>query len=274
MPNTYTNLLFHIVYSTKYRKPLIDAKWQDDLYAYMGGIIREEKGILLCAGGMADHVHLLAKLPPTIAVSDMLRLIKTNSSKWLGERDDVRYFEWQEGYAAFSVSESQADRVREYVLHQEEHHRRGSSRRSTWDCCASIRSRLTSVTFSRRSTLGRDDGNHHRRLSPLPGACRAMGSRPGAHAPGYILSSLRDWERVERSRPLFLFRSGKTKRRPDDCADPQDRAGNARLGGHLRRRRVRRLRRGHRGPGDPDAALDRTGSFPDGLAGRRTGTLE
>ena len=126
MPNTYTNLLFHIVYSTKYRKPTIKAEWRDDLYAYMGGIIREEKGILLCAGGMPDHVHLLAKLPPTIAVSDMLRLIKANSSKWANDRDDVRYFEWQEGYAAFTVSESQSDRVRDYALNQEEHHRRRS----------------------------------------------------------------------------------------------------------------------------------------------------
>jgi REP element-mobilizing transposase RayT len=123
MPNTYTNLLFHIVYSTKYRKPLIQADWQDELYGYMGGIIRDEKGILLAAGGMPDHVHLLAKLPPTIAVSDMLRLIKTNSSKWAGERHDVRYFEWQAGYAAFSVSESQVDRVRDYVRSQIAHHR-------------------------------------------------------------------------------------------------------------------------------------------------------
>jgi REP element-mobilizing transposase RayT len=76
MPNTYTNLLFHVVYSTKYRKPLIKPEWQDDLYAYIGGIIRAEKGTLLTAGGMSDHIHLLAKLPPTIAVSDMLRLIK------------------------------------------------------------------------------------------------------------------------------------------------------------------------------------------------------
>ena len=67
MPNTYTNLLYHIVYSTKLRKPLIQAEWQDDLYGYMGGIIRDEKGTLLIAGGMPDHVHLLAKLPPTIA---------------------------------------------------------------------------------------------------------------------------------------------------------------------------------------------------------------
>ena len=123
MPNTYTNLLFHIVYSTKYRKPLIKPDWQDDLYGYMGGIIRDEKGTLLTAGGMPDHIHLFAKLPPTMAVSDMLRLIKANSSKWAGERDEVRYFEWQAGYAAFSVSESQAGRVRDYVRSQIAHHR-------------------------------------------------------------------------------------------------------------------------------------------------------
>jgi putative transposase len=128
MPNTYTNLLFHIVYSTKYRKPLIARPWQDDLYGYIGGIIRSEKGVLLTACGMTDHLHLLAKLPPTIAISDMLRLIKTNASKWSNERDDVRYFEWQIGYAAFSVSESQTGRLRRYIRTQEEHHRKISFR--------------------------------------------------------------------------------------------------------------------------------------------------
>jgi REP element-mobilizing transposase RayT len=95
MSNTYTNLLFHVVYSTKYRKSIIRSQWQDDLYGYIGGIIRSEKGILLTIGGTSDHVHLFAKLPPTIAVSDMLRLTKTNSSRWVNERGDVRYFEWQ-----------------------------------------------------------------------------------------------------------------------------------------------------------------------------------
>ncbi len=128
MPNTYTNLLFHIVYSTKYRKPLIQPSWQDELYGYMGGIIRAEKGVLLVAGGIEDHVHLLAKLPPTIAVSDMLRLIKANSSKWANERSDVSYFEWQAGYGAFSVSESNVPSVRKYIDSQDAHHRKQSFR--------------------------------------------------------------------------------------------------------------------------------------------------
>ncbi len=128
MPNTYTNLLFHIVYSTKYRKPLIQPSWQDELYGYMGGIIRAEKGVLLVAGGIEDHVHLLAKLPPTIAVSDMLRLIKANSSKWANELSDVSYFEWQAGYGAFSVSESNVPSVRKYIDSQDAHHRKQSFR--------------------------------------------------------------------------------------------------------------------------------------------------
>ena len=123
--STFTNLLFHIVFSTKYRKPIIESVWQDQLYGYVGGIIREHKGTLLSMGGVSDHVHLLAKLSPTIAISYMLRLIKSNSSKMVNDeiRPSIR-FEWQPGYAAFSVSESQFDRVRTYIGNQEEHHRK------------------------------------------------------------------------------------------------------------------------------------------------------
>ena len=122
--STFTNLLFHVVYSTKFRKPTIEKAWQDDLVGYVGGIIRENKGTLLCMGGVNDHVHLLAKLSPTIAVSDMLRLIKTNSSKMVNEQIKPTVpFEWQTGYGAFSVSESQVGKVRAYVLNQEKHHR-------------------------------------------------------------------------------------------------------------------------------------------------------
>ena len=123
--STFTNLLFHIVYSTKYRKPSIREEWQDDLYGYIGGIVRDQKGRLLKIGGIEDHVHLLAKLSPTIAISDVLRKIKSNSSKWINERSDVtRKFEWQSGYAAFSVSESQMPSIVEYITNQAEHHRR------------------------------------------------------------------------------------------------------------------------------------------------------
>jgi putative transposase len=124
MSGTYTNLLYHVVFSTKNRRPLITEAIRDDLYHYLGGIIRGEGGTLLEVNGMPDHVHLLAKLRPTIAIADMLRLLKANSSKWLNEEKQQRSrFGWQDGYSAFSVSESQVARVRAYIQRQAQHHR-------------------------------------------------------------------------------------------------------------------------------------------------------
>lgn len=121
--STFSNLLFHIIYSTKYRKPTIRTEWKDDLYGYIGGIVRDQKGTLLKIGGVEDHVHLLVQLSPTIAISDVMRKIKSNSSKWINERSGVtRKFEWQSGYAAFSVSESRMPAVAEYIANQAEHH--------------------------------------------------------------------------------------------------------------------------------------------------------
>lgn len=124
MASTYTNLLYHIVFSTKERRRFITPALRDDLYSYIGGIIRGEKGIQLEIGGMPDHLHLLVKLPPTLSISDALRLIKANPSKWVREqRDQSRAFGWQTGYGAFSVSESQMPAVRLYIQRQEQHHR-------------------------------------------------------------------------------------------------------------------------------------------------------
>ena len=124
MASTFSNLLLHFIFSTKYRKPLIEESLREELYRYMGGILREQKGSLLEIGGMPDHVHLLAKLTPTIAVSDVLKLVKANSSKWVNERGNKwQRFQWQTGYAAFSVSESQTDVIRKYIQSQAKHHR-------------------------------------------------------------------------------------------------------------------------------------------------------
>jgi putative transposase len=124
MPSTHTNLLYHLVFSTKCRIPLITKKLQDELYRYIGGIIRAEGGVSLEIGGTIDHIHLLAKLKPAISVSAMLARIKANSSKWANENEmELRKFGWQEGYGAFSVSESQVPAVMKYIRGQEEHHR-------------------------------------------------------------------------------------------------------------------------------------------------------
>ena len=125
MSRTYSNLLYHLVFSTKDRIPLISPSFRDDLHSYLGGIVRDLGGIPLEIGGVADHVHLLVKLKPTAALSDVMRELKAGSSKWINENKmKLRKFGWQDGYAAFSVSKSQAPRVRAYISNQEEHHRR------------------------------------------------------------------------------------------------------------------------------------------------------
>ena len=125
MATTFANLLFHIVNSTKYRRNLITPEVQDRLYEYMGGIIRDQQGIVLEIGGMPDHVHILAKLSPTVTISDVLRVTKTNSSKWFNETFTSKSpFAWQRGFGAFSVSMSNVESVRRYIQYQEEHHRK------------------------------------------------------------------------------------------------------------------------------------------------------
>ena len=125
MPSTHTNLLYHVVFSTKCRIPLITKKLQDELYRYIGGIIHAEGGVSLELGGTNDHIHLLVKFKPAVSVSVMLGRIKANSSKWANENKmKLRKFGWQEGYAAFSVSESQVGEVARYIQRQEEHHRK------------------------------------------------------------------------------------------------------------------------------------------------------
>jgi len=127
MGHTATNVLIHFIFSTRDREPLIKPEVESDLYAYLGGIVREIGGVALCINGMADHVHLLVRLPAARCVADVARVIKANSSRWIHERwPQLRSFSWQTGYGAFSVSESAVDSVREYILRQQEHHEKRS----------------------------------------------------------------------------------------------------------------------------------------------------
>jgi putative transposase len=119
MAGTYTNLLYHVVFSTKERRQFITPAIEADLYGYIGGIVRNQKGILLEINGATDHIHLLAKFKPNLAVSDIIRDIKANSSKWLNEeKSRFHKFGWQDGFAAFTVSESQVDRIGGYIRNQ------------------------------------------------------------------------------------------------------------------------------------------------------------
>ena len=123
MGHTYTALHHHVVFGTKGRVPSIQPDIQTRLYEYIGGIVRGENGMAVAIGGMSDHIHLLATFHPTTCVADMLRRIKTNSSKWIHENHPgMQAFAWQEGYAAFTVSQSNLPSVEAYVLNQKTHH--------------------------------------------------------------------------------------------------------------------------------------------------------
>ena len=125
MNRTFSQLFTHLVFSTKGRARLIHPDMKPELYAYLGGITRELKGKALAINGMEEHVHLLVSLPPTISISDALRLLKSNSCKWVHEKWRKRStFAWQLGYGAFSVSKSNVAEVTDYIRNQEEHHRK------------------------------------------------------------------------------------------------------------------------------------------------------
>ncbi len=126
MPSTHVSLHYHIVFSTKERAPSIDEAFRSRLYAYLGGVVRGLGGTPLEIGGVADHVHLLVGLKPTHTLSDVIRVLKSDSSKWIHVEMRQKHFAWQEGYGAFSVSRSNVVAVRTYIAQQEEHHRRRS----------------------------------------------------------------------------------------------------------------------------------------------------
>jgi REP element-mobilizing transposase RayT len=124
MPQSYVNLIYHIVFSTKDREPFITDSYQARLHEYIGGIIRQQGGIAMAINGMPDHLHLLAKLRQDKAVSDMIRDFKAGASGWMHKVfPDVKNFAWQNGYGAFTVSASQIERVRSYIVNQQAHHR-------------------------------------------------------------------------------------------------------------------------------------------------------
>ena len=121
---SYSKLTYHVVFSTKYRRKTITDEISERLYEYVGGIVRNINGSLIEIGGIEDHVHLLVNLSPAKSVSDSIRDIKSNASKWLNELPEIRArFGWQKGYGAFTVSHSQIEIVRPYIRNQREHHR-------------------------------------------------------------------------------------------------------------------------------------------------------
>jgi putative transposase len=121
----YIQNLMHFVWATAGREPLIGRSWQDRLYGYIGGVLKNKNARLLVAGGMADHVHLLVSLPGTMTLAEAVNAMKANSSRWIHENiAQCQGFAWQVGYGAFSVSQSARGKVSAYIQEQERHHQR------------------------------------------------------------------------------------------------------------------------------------------------------
>ncbi len=119
--DTYTCLHVHIVFATHCRRPVIDKRWRPGLHAYIAGILRKQGGVPLIVGGVSDHIHILTGLRPTHCLSDIMREVKHESSRWSRE-NHCPEFSWQKGYSAFTVSPLRCEKVRQYIARQEEHH--------------------------------------------------------------------------------------------------------------------------------------------------------
>jgi putative transposase len=127
--HSYNSLLVHCVWSTKNREPLLSGEVRERLWPYLGGIARENRMKALAIGGVADHVHMFLSLPPTLSVAKAVQLLKGNSSKWIHETFlQMRSFEWQQGYGAFSIGISGVDATVTYIRNQAVHHRTRSFR--------------------------------------------------------------------------------------------------------------------------------------------------
>jgi putative transposase len=125
MPQSLSNVLLHVIYSTKNREPFLrDMKLRSELHAYLVGALENISCPALSVGGVADHVHALCRLSRTMTIAGLVEAMKTESSKWIKRHESgMPVFQWQAGYAAFSVSAPNRERVQRYIQNQESHHR-------------------------------------------------------------------------------------------------------------------------------------------------------
>ena len=125
MPGTFSQIYIQVVFAVKGRENLIRDHWKDELYKYMAGIIKGKEQKSIIVNGMPDHIHAFIGLRPAMTISDLVRDIKNNSSNFINDKKFVRgRFSWQEGYGVFSYSHSHIERVYNYILNQEAHHKK------------------------------------------------------------------------------------------------------------------------------------------------------
>ena len=125
MAGTFSQIHIQIIFAVNRRENLIIDKWRADLHKYIGGIIKGKNQKPIIVNGMPDHIHAFVGLQPFMRISDLVRDMKNNSSNFINDHSLVKgKFSWQEGYGAFSYGHSQIDRVYNYILNQEKHHKR------------------------------------------------------------------------------------------------------------------------------------------------------
>jgi putative transposase len=125
MANTYTQLHHQFVFATKFRASSIHALWKEDLHKYITGIVQNHNHKMLQINSMPDHIHMLIGMRPHQSISQLLQMVKEDSSKWIQYKKFCPYqFAWQEGYGAFSYSKNEIDNVILYIQHQQEHHQK------------------------------------------------------------------------------------------------------------------------------------------------------
>ena len=127
MSSTFSQIYIQIVFAVKGRQNFLLKPWRDDVFKYMSGIIKGKNQKPIIVNGVSNHVHLFIGLKPSIALSDLVRDVKNNSTNFINEHKYLRgQFSWQEGFGAFSYAHAQIDQVYQYILNQEEHHRKKS----------------------------------------------------------------------------------------------------------------------------------------------------
>jgi len=125
MSNTYTQIHIQCVMAVKYRQSLIAPEWKEQLHKYITGIVQNHGHKMIAVNSMPDHLHVFFGFRPDQSLSDLMRLVKGESSEWINlQRFTPAVFRWQEGYGAFSYSKSHVQKVTNYVMNQEEHHRK------------------------------------------------------------------------------------------------------------------------------------------------------
>ena len=134
MAGTYSQVYIQVVFAVKGRRNLVSKEWKDDLHKYIAGIIKGKGQKSIIVGGMPDHIHAFIGLKPVMAISDLVRDVKNNSSDFINDHKFVRgHFSWQKGYGAFSYSHSHIENVFNYIKNQEKHHKRTTFREEYLD---------------------------------------------------------------------------------------------------------------------------------------------